>query len=94
MSPWCEGKWALSAWRSHAVPSSDFNRVNSKSTLLEAIAVAAGFNAEGESRSFRFATPASHSPLHEHLRLIRSGARPKDGYFLRAESFYNVAIGG
>jgi predicted ATPase len=62
-----------------------------KSTLLEAIAVAAGFNAEGGSRNFRFATRASHSPLHEHLRLIRSGARPKDGYFLRAESFYNVA---
>ena len=62
-----------------------------KSTLLEAIAVAAGFNAEGGSRNFNFATRASHSPLHEHLRLIRSGARPKDGYFLRAESFYNVA---
>jgi predicted ATPase len=62
-----------------------------KSTLLEAIAIAAGFNAEGGSRNFRFATRASHSPLHEHLRLIRSGARPKDGYFLRAESFYNVA---
>ena len=62
-----------------------------KSTLLEAIAVAAGFNAEGGSRNFRFATRASHSPLHEHLRLVRSGARPKDGYFLRAESFYNVA---
>jgi predicted ATPase len=62
-----------------------------KSTLLEAIAVAAGFNAEGGSRNFRFATRASHSPLHEHLRLVRSGARPRDGYFLRAESFYNVA---
>lgn len=62
-----------------------------KSTLLEAIAVAAGFNAEGGSRNFRFATRASHSPLHEHLRLVRSGVRPRDGYFLRAESFYNVA---
>lgn len=62
-----------------------------KSTLLEAIAVAAGFNAEGGSRNFNFATRASHSPLHEHLRLVRSGVRPRDGYFLRAESFYNVA---
>lgn len=62
-----------------------------KSTLLEALAVAVGFNAEGGSRNFRFATRASHSPLHEYLGLVRSGVRPKDGYFLRAESFYNVA---
>jgi predicted ATPase len=62
-----------------------------KSTLLEAIAVAAGFNAEGGSRNFRFATRATHSPLHEYLGLVRSGVRHRDGYFLRAESFYNVA---
>jgi predicted ATPase len=62
-----------------------------KSTLLEAIAVAMGFNPEGGSKNFRFATRASHSDLHEYLGLIRSGKRPRDGYFLRAESFYNVA---
>jgi predicted ATPase len=62
-----------------------------KSTLLEAIAIAAGFNSEGGSKNFRFATRATHSPLHEFLRLVRSGIRPRDGYFLRAESFYNVA---
>jgi predicted ATPase len=62
-----------------------------KSTLLEAIAVAAGFNAEGGSKNFRFVTRVSHSPLHEYLQLVRSGVRPRDGYFLRAESFYNVA---
>jgi predicted ATPase len=62
-----------------------------KSTLLEAIAVAAGFNAEGGSRNFRFATRETHSSLHEYLTLVRSGIRPRDGYFLRAESFYNVA---
>lgn len=62
-----------------------------KSTLLEAIAVAAGFNAEGGSRNFRFETRASHSALHEYLLLDNSLRRPKDGYFLRAESFYNVA---
>jgi predicted ATPase len=62
-----------------------------KSTLLEALAVSAGFNAEGGSRNFRFSTRATHSNLHEHLQLIRSGLRPHDGYFLRAESFYNVA---
>ena len=62
-----------------------------KSTLLEAIAVAAGFNAEGGSRNFNFATRRSESDLHQHLRLIRGVRRPKTGYFLRAESFFNVA---
>ena len=62
-----------------------------KSTLLEAIAVAVGFNAEGGSRNFRFATRASHSELHGHLRAVRGVVRPRDGYFLRAESYFNVA---
>ena len=62
-----------------------------KSTLLEGIAVAAGFNAEGGSSNFRFSTSQTHSGLHEHLRLSRGILKPKDGYFLRAESFYNVA---
>jgi predicted ATPase len=62
-----------------------------KSTLLEAIAVAFGFNAEGGSRNFRFTTRSSHSELHQYLRLERGLRRPKDGYFLRAESYFNVA---
>ncbi|MFN8522301.1 MAG: AAA family ATPase [Chloroflexota bacterium] len=62
-----------------------------KSTLLEAIAVAAGFNAEGGSRSFRFQTRSTESSLHEALRLTRSIRRQRDGFFLRAESLYNVA---
>jgi predicted ATPase len=62
-----------------------------KSTLLEAIAVALGFNAEGGSRNFRFGTRPSHSELHEHLRVIRGRERPRDGFFLRAESYFNVA---
>ncbi|MEQ8763688.1 MAG: AAA family ATPase [Planctomycetota bacterium] len=62
-----------------------------KSTLLEAIAVAAGFNPEGGSRNFSFSTYASHSELHRLLRLSRGVRRPRDGYFLRAESFFNVA---
>ena len=61
-----------------------------KSTLLEAIAVKAGFNPEGGSKNFRFATRASHSGLYEHIVLGR-GLQPRDGYFLRAESFYNAA---
>ena len=39
-----------------------------KSTLIEAIAVAAGFNAEGGSRHMTVSTRASHSLLHKHLR--------------------------
>lgn len=62
-----------------------------KSTLLEAIAVAWGFNPEGGSKNFRFHTRKSHSTLHEHLTLSRGIKRAKDGYFLRAESFFNVA---
>lgn len=61
-----------------------------KSTLLEAIAVAYGFNAEGGTRNFSFSTSATHSDLYRHLTLSRS-AYPKDGFFLRAESFYNAA---
>ena len=62
-----------------------------KSTLLEAIAIAAGFNPEGGSRNYRFSTFDSHSELCEAIRLVRSCNRPGWGYFLRAESFYNVA---
>jgi predicted ATPase len=62
-----------------------------KSTLIEAIAVAAGFNAEGGSRNVTVSTRPSHSVLHEHLRLVRGRRRPRTGYFLRAESFFNVA---
>lgn len=62
-----------------------------KSTLLEAIAVASGLNAEGGSLSFTFATRASHSPLGECVRLEKALTRPRDSYFLRAETFYNVA---
>lgn len=62
-----------------------------KSTLLEAMAIVCGFNPEGGSRNFKFTTRASHSDLDRFLRPIRSPRRPKDGFFLRAESFYNVA---
>ncbi|MGH8896374.1 MAG: AAA family ATPase [Egibacteraceae bacterium] len=62
-----------------------------KSTLVEAIAVALGINPEGGSRSFRFATRPSESELGNYLRLTRSARRPSTEYFLRAESFYNVA---
>jgi predicted ATPase len=62
-----------------------------KSTLLEAIAVATGLNAEGGSRNFQFSTRDSSSGLEEAIRLAQTLARPADSYFLRAESFFNVA---
>lgn len=61
-----------------------------KSTLLEAIAVVFGFNAEGGSKNFTFSTHATHSELYQCLR-IGKHAYAKDGFFLRAESLYNVA---
>ena len=61
-----------------------------KSTLLEAIAVAFGFNPEGGSRNFNFSTNDTHSELWRHLRLSKR-SHPRDGFFLRAESLYNVA---
>jgi len=62
-----------------------------KSTLLEAIAVAVGFNPEGGSKNMGFSTRDSHSGLYEYIRLCHGLNRPRDGFFLRAESFYNVA---
>lgn len=63
-----------------------------KSTLMEAIAVAAGFNPEGGGKNFRFHTRESHSPLWKFTTLIRNPVgKWRDGYFLRAESYYNLA---
>ncbi len=62
-----------------------------KSTLLEAIAIACGFNPEGGTRNYNFSTYDSHSELCNAVRLSRGVRRAGYGYFLRAESFYNVA---
>ncbi|MDP1978340.1 MAG: AAA family ATPase [Undibacterium umbellatum] len=62
-----------------------------KSTLLEAIAVSLGFNAEGGTKNFSFGTRRSHSVLDEYLRIAKGVRKPRDGFFLRAESFFNVA---
>ena len=61
-----------------------------KSTLLEAIAVNFGFNPEGGTRNFNFTTFASHSELYSCITLAKYRF-PKDGFYLRAESFYNMA---
>jgi predicted ATPase len=62
-----------------------------KSTLLEALAVSVGLNPEGGSRNFNFATRASHSEFDGCLRVAKTVSLARDSYFLRAESFYNVA---
>jgi predicted ATPase len=62
-----------------------------KSTLLEALAITQGFNPEGGTVNFTFSTRPSHSILHEYLRVAKSHKKPKTGFFLRAESFFNVA---
>lgn len=62
-----------------------------KSTLLEAIAVGYGFNPEGGTKNYSFSTYDSHSELCNAIRIEKGIRRAKGGYFLRAESFYNVA---
>lgn len=62
-----------------------------KSTILEALAINCGFNPEGGTINFHFSTKETHSPLYNALTVVRSPIRPKDGFFLRAESFYNAA---
>lgn len=62
-----------------------------KSTLIEGLAVALGFNPEGGSKNFNFSTENSHSDLYKYLSVKRGLRQPRDGFFLRAESFYNVA---
>ncbi|HCW53276.1 MAG TPA: ABC transporter ATP-binding protein [Clostridium sp.] len=62
-----------------------------KSTLLEAIAVNCGFNAEGGTKNFCFSSRETHSELYKYITVVKNINRPKDGFFLRAESFYNVA---
>lgn len=61
-----------------------------KSTLIEAIAVAIGLNPEGGSQNFNFNTKDTHSELSNYLR-VATFRKPTTKYFLRAESFYNVA---
>lgn len=61
-----------------------------KSTLIEGIAIACGFNAEGGTKNFTFKTAEANSDLHEYIRISRT-EKFRDGFFLRAESFFNLA---
>ncbi len=62
-----------------------------KSTLLEAIALLLRYNPEGGNKNTLFSTRETHSDLYKYLKSGKSFKRPKDGFFLRAKSFYNVA---
>jgi predicted ATPase len=62
-----------------------------KSTILESIAVSYGFNAEGGTKNFNFSSKATHSNLNNHIKVVKGTKRPSNGFFLRAESFYNFA---
>lgn len=62
-----------------------------KSTLIEAMALAYGFNAEGGTLNFCFSTRSTTADLYKYLTLVKAPKRARDGFFLRAESFYNVA---
>ncbi len=61
-----------------------------KSTFIEAIAVAVGLNPEGGSQNFKFKTLETHSNLSDYIR-VSTFNKPSTKFFLRAESFYNVA---
>lgn len=61
-----------------------------KSTLLEAVGIAFGFNPEGGSRNYTFSTRPTHSQLHDFIRLDRSIYRPLDGYFVRSDTLFNL----
>lgn len=61
-----------------------------KSTLMEAIAIGCGFNPSGGSRDNMYDYKPTESSLTEHLRLVWN-FKMTDGFFLRAESFFNFA---
>jgi len=63
-----------------------------KSTLIEAIASAMGLNPEGGNKNTTFTTETTHSELGDFIKTFKSFKKPQDYYFLRAESFYNVAM--
>lgn len=61
-----------------------------KSTIIEAIAINYGFNPEGGTKDYNFVSKNTHSNLSEFITLVKSHNYAKNGYFLRAESFYNL----
>lgn len=66
-----------------------------KSTLLEAFATNIGFGPEGGSKNIAFKTSGEETytgaQLLSECFKFSWRLKPKDGYFFRAESFFNVA---
>lgn len=62
-----------------------------KSTLLEAIAAVMRIGAQGGTGNFFLKDAGGSSELEQYIKARRSYINPKDRYFLRAESFYNIA---
>lgn len=62
-----------------------------KSTFIEALAVNIGLNPEGSTENFRFSTKNTHSILSDYIT-VSTFNKAKTKFFLRAESFYNVAL--
>ncbi len=62
-----------------------------KSTILEGLADKWGFSMQSGNRSQSLHSREYQTALAPHLTLSRSPNRPLDGFFLRAESFYNFA---
>lgn len=63
-----------------------------KSTILEAIAAAVGFAEQGGELERLGELPAvPRTVLKGALAPILTGTKPRNGYYLRAESFFNVA---
>lgn len=61
-----------------------------KSTIVEAVAMAFGLNAEGGSIHASHRTWASESRLHEALRVERGPGASRWGYFVRAETMHGL----
>ncbi len=61
-----------------------------KSTLLEGISIALGLNPEGGSRNYTFSVKATHSALHDYLSLRKSLCKPKDSFFVRSDTLFNL----
>jgi predicted ATPase len=62
-----------------------------KSTLLEALAAKLELDAQGGDTVLTFVEQGADTQLHEALVLGRGARSPTMRYFLRAESFFNVA---
>ena len=63
-----------------------------KSTLIEAIAQSMGFAPQGGELDRSGELPAVPRPVFDGaLEPILTDTRPRNGYFLRAESFFNIA---